>query len=97
MRWLTLVPGKSILLNIVVMIMYMVVNSQFCHPGFGGGACVKEKDNFIFVIQLSVNFIFGFYYAIFVDKTIWFSLLLSIFILIGIYTILATIHSFLSE
>jgi hypothetical protein len=82
-----------ILLNTIVMLIYMMLNSTICGDGLSGGECIKHKDNLLFFIQLVINLIL---LVANVQKNGRKNLpkFLKLFaILIFIYIILATIHS----
>lgn len=82
-----------ILINGIVMLMFMTINSFYCKEGLIGGDCVKRNDNVAFLIQKSINIVFSIYFIVAIDKKKWVLFLLNFISLIILYTMLATIHS----
>ena len=85
--------GHLILSNLLFIILFMVINSIICEDGLTGGECVKHKDNFIFIIQMVLNFLFYVFYLIIVDRKKWGMLLVNVLLTGVIYIIAATLHS----
>lgn len=71
----------------------MTVNSYICQDGLSGGECVKEKDNFMFLILIGLNIAFYIFYLLKADSKKWLMLLLNLLLTGVIYVIAAVIHS----
>lgn len=85
--------GQMILINSVVIIVFMTVNSFVCADGSVRGDCVKHLDNRVFLFQMIANFLFAGYYLHKIDKGKWGMLLVNIFLTIAIYFVAGTLHS----
>jgi hypothetical protein len=85
--------GQMVLINLLVIIVFMTVNSFVCPNGSIGGECVKRWDNRVFLIQMIANFLFAGYYLHKVDKYKWRMFLVNIFLTIAIYYVAGTLHS----
>lgn len=82
-----------VLINFVVIIVFMTVNSIVCPDGLSGGECVKRLDNRVFLFQMIANFLFAWYYLLRINKGKWQILLVNIFLTTIIYIIAGTLHS----
>jgi len=92
-KLLKLTLGQMVLINSVVIIVFMTVNSFVCPDGLSGGECVKQLDNSLFVFQMIANFLFAGYYLHKIDKGKWVILLINIFLTTIIYIVAGTLHS----
>ena len=82
-----------VLINSFVIIVFMTVNSILCPDGLSGGACVKQLDNRVFLVQMIANFLYAAYYLHKIDKGKWVMLLVNILLTTVIYIVAATLHS----
>jgi hypothetical protein len=92
-KLLKLTLGQMVLINSVVIIVFMTVNSFVCPDGLIGGDCVKQLDNGVFFFQMIANFLFAGYYLNKIDKGKWVMLLINIFLTTIIYIVAGTLHS----
>ena len=92
-KLLNLTLGQLVLINSVVTVVYMTINSFVCQDGLTGGECVKHLDNQVFKFQIVVNLLFTGYYLLKQDKGKWRILILNLLFVIIIYMITATLHS----
>ena len=60
-KLINLTLGQMVLINSVVIIVFMTVNSFVCPDGLIGGDCIKQLDNRVFVFQMLANFLFAGY------------------------------------
>ena len=91
-KLLKLTLGQMVLINSVVILVFMIVNSFVCPDGLSGGECVKQLDNRLFLLQMITNFLFA-GYLLKIDKGKWGILTLNLFLTTIIYIIAATLHS----
>lgn len=84
--------GQMVLINSVVILIFMTINSFVCSDGLIGGVCVKHLDNRVFLLQMISNFLFA-GYLLKIDKSKWGILTLNLFLTTIIYIIAATLHS----
>ena len=92
-KLLMLTLGQMVLVNAVVVIVFMTINSFVCPDGLSGGECVKHLDNKFFLFQMVANLLFAGYYLLKVDRNKWGVLSLNLFLTTIIYIIAATLHS----
>lgn len=85
--------GQMVLVNSVMIIVFMTVNSFVCQDGLSGGECVKHLDNRVFLFQMTANLLFTGYYLFKIDKSKWGILSLNLFLTAIIYIVAATLHS----
>lgn len=91
-KFLKLTLGQMVLINTVVILVFMTVNSSVCPDGLSGGVCVKHLDNRIFLVQMIANFLFA-GYLLGIDKGKWGIVTLNLLLTTIIYIIAATLHS----
>ena len=85
--------GQMVLINIVVIIIFMTINSFVCEDGLSGGECIKHLDNQVFAIQMIVNLAFSGYYLYKTNRGKWRILFLNFLLTTIIYLVAATLHS----
>jgi len=91
-KLLKLTLGQMVLINSVVIIVFMTINSFICSDGLSGGECVKRLDNRLFLLQMIANFLFA-GYLLKIDKGKWGIVTLNLFLTTIIYIIAGTLHS----
>jgi hypothetical protein len=92
-KLLKLTLGQMVLINSVVIIVFITINSFVCPDGLSGGECVKHLDNRVFLFQMIANLLFTGYYLLKIDKSKWGILTLNLFLTTIIYIAAATLHS----
>jgi len=78
-----------LLTNLLIILTFVFINSQTCDFGLTCGQMVKEKDNFMFIIQIVLNIVFSVIYLIKADNIKWGMLILNLVFTTLIYFVVA--------